>query len=213
MKAMPLLAALAAVSAISITASADDVVTPAPPPAPGSRGDGVEWFAHTGAVGGGGYGGFMTGATVLARRDSIALGGTLEGSLGLGTRVGIAATAGWSYRAASGWGFDLLGAAGMHRYDGVGQALILSNDPGIGATLPFAGLRARGVYVFGSGPRHFQLGVAATVDHDLSSVTRTYTYQEADWLTGGTHDATATHTVGFTTVGAMVDLGMTFDSF
>jgi hypothetical protein len=216
MKALTLLAALAAVSAISITASADDARTPDAADAPAasaSRSQGIEWFAHTGAVGGDGYGGLMTGATVLARRDSLALGGTLEGSAGSATRVAVSATGGWSYRDTSGWGFDLLGAVGMHRYDGVGQALIFSNDPGIGGTVPFAGLRARGVYVFGNGPRHFQLGVGATLDRDLSSVSRSVTYQEANWLTGGTSTATATHTIGFTTVGAMIDLGMTFDSF
>lgn len=227
MKAMTLLAALAAVTAISITASADDTAAPAAPAAavapvsdapsapaaPERRSDGVEWFVHTGAVGGDGYGGLMTGATILARRDSFALGGTLEGSAGTATRVAVSATGGWSYRDPSGWGFDLLGAVGMHRYDGVGHPLIFSNDPGIGATVPFAGARVRGVYVFGKGPRHFQLGVAATLDHDLSSVTRTVTFQESDWLSGGTHTASATHTIGFTTVGGMVDLGMTFDSF
>lgn len=131
----------------------------------------------------------------------------------MATRVAVSATAGWSYRDGSGFGFDLLGAVGMHRYDGVGQALIFSDDPGIGGTVPFAGARVRGVYVFGGGPRHFQLGLGATLDHDLSGVTRTVTYQQADWLNGGTHTATATHTLGFTTVGAMIDLGMTFDSF
>lgn len=210
MKTLTLLTSLTTLVAASLLAASAHADVEAP--ASSSSRDGTEWFAHAGGVGGPGYGGLMTGVTLLGRTDSIAYGGTLEGSVGFATRVALAATGGYSVRTPSGWGFDLLGAAGVHRYDGVGSG-ILSDDPGTSATLPFAGVRARGVYLFGKGPRHFQLGFAASVDRDLSRVTHTYTYRETSWWDGSTSTESATHTVGFTTLGAMIDLGMTFDSF
>lgn len=209
MKNIALLSTLAVLSLVSITASAADVATSEDDDA---KSNGTEWFVHTGGLGGPDFAGVVHGATLIGRYDSIAFGGMVEGAASFGTRVGLAATGGWSYRTTSGWGFDLLGAAGVHRYDGIGRG-ILSDDPGVSGTLPFVGARARGVYVFGKGARHFQLGLGATYDHDLGHVTRTYEYQETSWWDGSKSTETKTRTVGFDSVGATIDLGMTFDSF
>jgi len=211
MKTLLALSALVAAQLLSLSAGAADVVGPTAAP----NRDAFEWSAGAGAVGGGDCGGIVATGTVLARTDVFAYGGTLEAGGALATRLGLAGTAGLSFRDASGFGLDLLGVVGVHRYNGVGRG-ILTDDPGVGATLPFAGGRLRAVYAFGPGPRHFQLGLGVGVDRDLSRTTRNYTYQETPWLNLGGSSGPVTRnesrTIGFTTVGATIDFGMSFDA-
>jgi hypothetical protein len=171
----------------------------------------VQWFAHGGAVFGDRFGGAMTGATILARKDLFAAGATFDASGLFATRLGAAATAGLSYRDESGFGADLLGAFGVHAYSGVGRG-ILSDDPGASASVPYASGRLRGVYVFGKRATHFQLGLGATLERDLRTVTRSYSYTETPWLFDGpSQTQKSTQSIGFTTMGVMIDAGMTFD--
>lgn len=176
-----------------------------------TKDDGFEWFVQAGAASGDGFAGLLMGLNMLLRRDSFAVGGLLEGSAGSAYRIAVAPTGGWSRRSESGWGVDLLGAIGVHVYDGVGRSLFLANDPGAGATLPFAGARGRVLHVFGKGTQHFQLGLSVAVDHDLVRATRSYSYRETSWFGGGPGTVDVTRVVGTTTVTGSIDLGMTFD--
>jgi hypothetical protein len=211
MNARIFLSALAGTLLAAHTAAAD---TDAAATAPSD----VQWFTHAGgvgAVGGGGHAGALVGGTVLVRRDLLAVGATFEASGLFSMRVGGAATAGLSYRDPSGFGADLLGAIGVHAYSGVGKGLF-SDDPGASATLPYASARARGVYVFGSARQHFQLGIGATFDQDLTRVTRSYSYTDNGsglglWGNEKSETRTTRHSVGFATIALMVDAGMTFD--
>ena len=169
----------------------------------------IDAVGHLGLVLGKQYEGGMVGATVLAHRGDLGVGGTLEYSGGLfEKRLGVAAIGGWSRRHGNGLGLDLLGAVGVHRYMDIGRAFF-SSDPGVDATLPYAGVRGRVSYLVGSAGARFQFGATVSADRDLTTVSKSTTYRDG-WQSGS--DTTTTeHTIGATTVGVMVDAGMHFE--
>ena len=199
-----LIAGIALVTASS-TASAADVSTSPAPPAESH----VDLTGHIGATAGGGYGGALLGVSALARSGLLGGGATFEASGAFASRFGAAAIGGLSYRHDNGLGFDLLGAFGVHHYEGVGRG-ILSDDPGVRGTTPFVGGRSRLSYQVGSGARRFQFGGSATLDSDLIRRQHVSNYTSTGWLSGNTTQESDKHTVGFTTVGLMLDAGVTF---
>ena len=101
---------------------------------------------------------------VLAERAAAVFDGyTCSGGAGL---IGLAARTSVHFR------LDLLGAFGVHHYEGVGRGGFLSDgDPGAGGTTLYAGGRAGISYVFGQARTHFTLGLFLGVDDDLSRKT------------------------------------------
>lgn len=199
-----LFAGITLVTAAS-TASAADVA-----PSPASPADShVDLTGHVGATAGGGYGGLLIGASALSRSGLLGVGATVEASGAFASRFGAAGMGGLSYRHDNGLGVDLLGVLGVHRYQGVGRG-ILSDDPGVNGTTMFAGARSRLSYQLGSGARRFQFGGTAVLDSDLTRTTKVSNYTETGWLSGSTSQQSDKHTIGFTTVGLMLDAGVTF---
>lgn len=198
------LAALAGLLLTTTQAAAADTAPLSP-----SSSSSVDVTGHIGGTGGDGYAGALLGASVLARSGVLGGGATIEASGAFATRFGAGALGGFSYRNDNGFGVDLLGVLGVHHYEGVGRG-ILSSDPGVSGTTPFAGGRSRLSYQLGSGARRFQFGGTATLESDLLRDTKRSTYTSTGWFSGDTSTRTDTHDVGFATVGLMLDAGVTF---
>jgi len=103
------------------------------------------------------------------------------------------------------WHLALLGDSGVHSYTGVGAGF-LSDDPGAGGTVPYAGARTEIGYIFYRGKRSaFGITTAFYANTDLSSIRRKYTYTEHDWLfDDSSFTQRATHTIGQTQLAASV---------
>ncbi len=188
-------------------------------PAPASY---AEVTGDVGLVAGDGFGGLLLGGSFLARTSVVGGGATVEASGLFSSRVSAAALGGLSYRGENGFGLDLLGVFGMHHYERVGSGL-LSNDPGVSGTLPFAGGRSRLSYQFGrrfADPskagrerrefRRFQLGASAAFENDLTRERHVSYYTETSWLGGENYATSSTHKIGFQTVSPTLDLGVAY---
>ncbi len=197
------LAALATILLAATSAGAADTA----PLSPSSSS--VDVTGHVGGTGGGGYAGALIGVSALARSGMFGAGATAEASALFAARVGAGVLGGVSYRHDNGLGLDLLGVFGVHHYEGVGSG-ILSSDPGVSGSTPFAGGRSRVSYQIGSGARRFQFGGTATLESDLLRFSKTSTYTSTGWFSGTSSTQTDTHRVGFTTMGLMLDAGVTF---
>jgi len=110
--------------------------------------------------------------------------------------------------------FDFLGEIGGHAYHGVGSNF-LTDDPGAGAILPFAGVRAAllaRIHRNGQGHRVW-LGVSGAYGRDLARTTREYSYrrQGTDWFTGEPYDERVrTHVdIGQTRYSLLASMGVT----
>jgi hypothetical protein len=125
----------------------------------------LQVFGQVGAVTGE-FSGFHSGGTVLIRKEFLAAGATLDAGGGArAMRYGFAGVAGFSLRAESGLGVDLLGVLGVRHYS-VGGSWIGGDDPGTNASLGFASARLRGVYLFNinkNKKRHFHVGLGVLV--------------------------------------------------
>jgi hypothetical protein len=107
----------------------------------------------------------------------------------------------------------LLGSAGIHSYAGVGRRL-LSDDPGVSGSAPYAGGRLVLGYSFPAraGLRHRGfVGFMGAVDQDLVRSTRTVSYIEEGWFFGGTTEQTSSHTVGQLTMAGFLVAGVDLD--
>jgi hypothetical protein len=108
----------------------------------------------------------------------------------------------------------LLGSAGLHSYHGVGSGL-LSNDPGVSGSVPYAGGRLVLGYSFAvrkNGPHRVVVGLIGAWDRDLDRKSKSVTYTTDDWLFGGgASDVTATHTIGQTTTAGFLVAGVEVD--
>jgi hypothetical protein len=136
-------------------------------------------------------GGVDLGATARVRYHVLTVGLSLQGaSVGFGSM----ASAGIVGGVAVPIGFlrlDALAELGLNAYAGVGSNF-LRDDPGTGATLPFAGARAAllaRLHQKANGASVW-LGPAFHYAEDLRSTTSTYTYWDdsANWSTGESSD-------------------------
>lgn len=143
-----------------------------------------------------------------------ALGGNLQlGVEFIGqNHVALAPVAGFYVPTKGRMEVGILATAGVHWYGNVGTSGLFSQDPGFNATLPFAGLRGIVGWQFDTGERRFTLGVHGFCNVDLRHETRTYGYEETDWLfgTGTPETITVTHSAGTIRTGAMFAFGGTF---
>jgi hypothetical protein len=202
---LPLVALLSAVSAS----------TPAPPtpkvePAVAHVAE-TSFIAGLGGVGGKTMGG--PGFTMLAthRLEWLELGAECYGAalfsgvLGIGAVGGLHIGESFSVRA--------LGSVGMHSYSNVGGGL-LSDDPGISGSVPYAGGRLVLGYSFTgrkSSPHRAFIGLVGALDQDLERETRTVSYQSENWFFGGSSEVTSTHTIGQTTIAGFLVGGVDVD--
>lgn len=126
---------------------------------------GAEVFAHYGPVV---FGGLVSTTGLIDARFT-----TLAAGLGLRVLTSNAPTHG---------SFELIGLLGRHDYENIGKhslGAFLGSDenPGVGATLPFAGARLTAGFEWGRSPRLF-VGLSVTVDRDLSTQTITHSWTE-----------------------------------
>lgn len=153
------------------------------------------------------------GLTMLAthRLEWLELGAECHGAALFSGMLGIGAVGGvhigetFSVRA--------LGSVGMHSYSHVGRGL-LSDDPGISGSVPYAGGRLVLGYSFAgrkSSPHRAFIGLVGALDQDLERETRTVTYQSDNWLFGGSSEVTSTHTIGQTTLAGFLVGGLEVD--
>ncbi|HTM43932.1 MAG TPA: hypothetical protein VL137_03200 [Polyangiaceae bacterium] len=166
-------------------------------------------FAWDGYAGNGVSGGKHTGGLLLDGRLLFHVG-----VLRLGTGAQLAGLFSWELTWAgllglgldqAHWHLALLGDSGVHSYTGVGAGF-LSDDPGAGGTVPYAGARTEIGYIFYRGKRSaFGITTAFYANTDLSSIRRKYTYTEHDWLfDDSSFTQRATHTIGQTQLAASV---------
>ncbi|MFO0646653.1 MAG: hypothetical protein U0326_10475 [Polyangiales bacterium] len=126
---------------------------------------GAEVFAH--------YGPVVFGGLVSTTGLSNARFTTLAAGLGLRVLTSNAPTHG---------SFELIGLLGRHAYENIGKSLFgvllgSGGNPGVSATLPFAGARLSAGVEWGRSPRLFA-GLSVTVDRDLSTQTITHSWTE-----------------------------------
>lgn len=216
---MPRFSALAALAVgfAPAPAHAEDeeghVAPPAEEPAPQAHVTGA--LGAAAASTGGGV--VVMDVTGLWRHGALALGGALQyGESLFGASYVSTAPAVGAFAATPRWlDLGVLGLVGIRAYSHVGKGWG-SDDPGMSATLPYAGARAVAALAVG-GRTRFTFGVHAFADADLGRKTKSYSYvqDERDGFLGGnrtgrTTTETATHTAGFLFFGAMVALGATF---
>jgi len=143
-------------------------------------------------------GGVDLGATARLRYGILTAGASIQGATILfGSMGSVSGVAGLSLPVEF-IRLDALAEFGLNAYSGVGSNF-LSNDPGVRATLPFAGFRtsllacvfrnARGGSVW--------LGPSVQYAKDLYSTTRTYTYRDQgeSGFSGEYYDRLVTNTV------------------
>ena len=107
----------------------------------------------------------------------------------------------------------LLGSAGIHTYGAIGSQL-LSNDPGVSGTVPYAGGRLVLGYSFPARsrlPHRAFIGLLGGIDQDLARKQRSVTYVEEGFIFGGTTIQTSTHTVGQLTMSGFLVAGVDLD--
>jgi hypothetical protein len=204
-RALPLLTvALALLS--SGMARADGEAAPAPRD---TKAD-IRIAGQVGGFGGTEGGGPAIGVLGLARYSLFEAGIDAQTGAALlrGAYGYVALAAGLGLVPAHRWRIDLLGELGLDAHHGFGGEYIFSNDPGAGATLPFAGARVGIARRFG----RFELGLGGTVGEDLTRQTVTYTYTDRGGLLGGNGGlATRTVTIGGERATVMFALGSGFD--
>jgi hypothetical protein len=171
----------------------------------------TSFVAGLGAAGGDSVGGvgFMMLATHRVKWVELGVdcygAALLSGMFGLGAVAGLHLGEAFSLR--------VLGSVGMHSYSAVGRGL-LSDDPGISGSTPYAGGRLVLGYSFagrkGSPHRAF-IGVVGVLDEDLNRETRAVTYQSENWIFGGTSEVTSRHTIGQTTLAGFIVGGVDLD--
>jgi hypothetical protein len=106
---------------------------------------------------------------------------------------------------------EVLGLVGVRRYGGVGSSFY-GSDPGASAVSGYAGARGGMSFVFGKKRGHFELGLYADVEDDLSRQHVEYTYTVlAEGVPDGT--ATANHDIGMVRLGFGLELGGVHDIF
>jgi hypothetical protein len=119
--------------------------------------------------------------------------------------------AGYGLRQGS-WRFDLLGTFGAHRYRDVGRDAMEIN-PGVDATLPYAGGQARVAYMLGSRPnRRFLLGLLGSVDADLWRKTFHYETDYSGVLGWAVPEEPVTQRVGGVRGTLVLTFGVLFDA-
>jgi hypothetical protein len=171
----------------------------------------TSFIAGLGVTGGENAGGVAVSAQVTHRYHFLEVGGECHAAALFSSMLGVGGVAGFHFGNA--FSVRLLGAAGVHLYDGVGRGL-LTDDPGISGSLPYAGGRLVLGYSFPqrrSGHRAF-IGLAGMYDRDLARRTSAVTYREEDAFFGGdSYEATSTHTLGQTSVSGFLLAGVSLD--
>ena len=201
---MPLLAAL---------------TTSVPKPAVGATPPGVPVaVAETSLVGGLGVAGGETaggvGFSLMAthRFQWVELGLDCHATALFSAMAGMGAVGG--LHLGSDFSVRLLGSAGMHAYHRVGSSL-LSNDPGVSGSVPYAGGRLVLGYSFAGrkSSRHRAfIGLIAALDSDLERESKSVTYTADDWLFGnGSSKTSSTHAIGQTTLAGFLVAGVDLD--
>jgi hypothetical protein len=203
------------VAAVALVVMPRDAAASSPPAADFALLGQLGGYSIRGHAKGEGQAGVGIVASPLYRTDLLVIGGSIDlgGGFG-GSTTSACGIVGGSLGAASGWRVDLL-AVGGARYYVWGQGF-LSDDPGMHATLPYAGGRLQGMYLFGRSRRsHVALGAMLGVDTDLWTVRRQYSYVETPWLdwdgSGGSYTATADHTAGGRRVWVGITVGWVRD--
>jgi hypothetical protein len=155
-------------------------------------------------------GGILFGGLALLRRGLLAGGVSTEmGGLFMSVRS-VGAMAGVALRSELRLRLDVLGTSGVHWYQGWGGGLF-NDDPGISATLPYAGGLLRAVYAPGDDHGHFCIGLVGGADADLGRARRQYSYTGTDMFNGGIYTANADHTAGGTRYWVALVIGGGFD--
>jgi hypothetical protein len=201
---LPLVPLLAALSTATPTGPA--LAGPAPDPVPESS-----FMAGLGGAGGESAGG--VGLLMLAthRLSWLELGVDCYGAALFSAMFGVGAVAG--LRLGDAFSVRALGSVGMHSYSAVGRGL-LSGDPGVSGSVPYAGGRLVLGYSFAGrerSPHRAFIGVLGVLDEDLQRRTRSVTYQAEAWIFGGSGEVTTTHTIGQTTLAGFVVAGVEVD--
>jgi hypothetical protein len=159
-------------------------------------------------------GGVTAAAFARARWRWITAGCGVELSSALFTSVASASAVGGVTIPLGILRFDLLGELGGRAYQGVGSNF-LSDDPGAGAILPFAGVRAAWLARIHRSRQgnHVWLGVSGAYGRDLARTTREYSYrrQGTDWFTGEPYDERVQTRVdiGQTSYSLLASMGVT----
>jgi hypothetical protein len=126
------------------------------------------------------------------------------------SNIGVGGLVGAAWQSDFGLRLGLGAAGGEHFYTGVGKGF-LSADPGVSASMPFVGARARISYLFGRGPAHFELGAVGSLESDLDRVSRSSTYVQDPWFGGSPTVEHAQHQVGFRRASVGMQLGFVYD--
>jgi len=173
----------------------------------------VQGYRETSLLGGVGVaagdtaGGLGFSISGLHRISYFEVGGELYGAALFSAVGGIGGLAG--LHLGSELSLRALATGGVHGYDGVGRG-ILSDDPGVGGTLPYVGGRLVLGYAPASGTMFY--GLSGMLDEDLGRERRTSTYETEPWFSDGERYTTSSdHSVGQTTWGAMFVMGKRFD--
>jgi hypothetical protein len=206
---VPLLSALAtSTPAPSAHRSAS---TDAPFAAPAARVAETSFMGGLGLAGGDSAGGLGFAMLATHRLKWLELGGECYGAALFSAMFGVGAVGG--LHVGESFSVRALGSLGMHSYSHVSGGL-LTDDPGISGSVPYAGARLVLGYSFagraGSAQRAF-IGLLGTLDRDLERETRSVTYQSRGWLTGETSEMTSTHTIGQTTIAGFLVVGVDLD--
>jgi hypothetical protein len=209
---VPLLSALATSTPASASTANQSAGADAAPPAPVSASvPETSFMGGLGVAGGDSAGGL--GFTMLAthRLTWLELGGECYGAALFSAMFAVGAVGG--LHVGESFSVRALGSLGMHSYSHIGRGL-LSEDPGISGSVPYAGGRLVLGYSFAGRARSAQrafIGLIGTLDRDLDRKTKSVTYQSEDWLFGGTSEVTSTHTIGQTTVAGFLVVGVDVD--
>lgn len=143
-------------------------------------------------------GGVDAGSTVRLRYHVLTTGLSLQGATVLLGSMGAASAVTGLSIPVEFLRLDALAELGVNAYAAVG-ANFMNQDPGTGATLPFAGMRtsllARVVY--NSQGLGVWIGPSIQYAKDLRSITRTYSFrdQHQDWFDNNYTDELVTRTV------------------
>lgn len=143
-------------------------------------------------------GGIDAGVTVRLRYSVLTAGLNLQGATTLLNSMGVVGTVAGLSVPLEFLRLDTFAALGFNGYTRVG-ANFLSDDPGAGAVLPFAGVHSALLARVVRNGRGITVWVGPCIEYakDLSSTARTYTYREQhqDWFDGSYTDELVTRTV------------------
>ena len=138
----------------------------------------------------------QVGALFLVRHQVFAVGSSVSATGLFSTKTGGGIVAGFTPHHSGPFRLDLLAEAGSNYHYESGE--LLSDDPGRAATIPYVGARIGFHCRLGSAtaPARMTNGFWLFAQRDLATVTKTYDYEETNWLSDQSTRAAGSTTLG-----------------